>query len=424
MVCLDNSEWMRNGDYMPTRMEAQHDASNLVCGSKTQQNPESTVGIMTCAGAGVEVLCSPTDDMGRILSATANIRVGGKANFAAGLQIAQLALKHRKNKNGGQRIVMFVGSPVEAEERKLTKIAKQLKKANIAVDIISMGESDMNESKLNTFIETVNKNNNSHMVTIPAGTLPSDVLITSPIVTGDDGSGGGGGGGGGAAAFSEYGGVDPNLDPELAIALRVSMEEARAEAERKAANDSNAGGESKSEEQEAAAAEEPSSSRSSSSRRSRSRRSRSRSRSRRSRSRSRNKEQDAEDQALEAAAAAASAAGIDIDDMDDDALLQQALMMSMADEGGDAGGSTGASGSGGSTKFIDKDFMQSLLSGLPGVDMNDPQIRAAMAGAGDEQDAEGDDDDDNDGEDDDRSSRRSSKKRSSKRRSSSRKGDK
>ena len=23
---LDNSEWMRNGDYMPTRLEAQHDA--------------------------------------------------------------------------------------------------------------------------------------------------------------------------------------------------------------------------------------------------------------------------------------------------------------------------------------------------------------------------------------------------------------
>lgn len=40
---LDNSEWMRNGDYIPTRMEAQHDAANLLCGSKTQANPESTV---------------------------------------------------------------------------------------------------------------------------------------------------------------------------------------------------------------------------------------------------------------------------------------------------------------------------------------------------------------------------------------------
>lgn len=42
---IDNSEWMRNGDYIPTRMEAQHDAANLVSGAKTQQNPESTVRV-------------------------------------------------------------------------------------------------------------------------------------------------------------------------------------------------------------------------------------------------------------------------------------------------------------------------------------------------------------------------------------------
>lgn len=402
MVCLDNSEWMRNGDFMPTRMEAQHDASNLVCGSKTQQNPESTVGIMTMAGSGVEVLCSPTDDMGRILSASAGIRVGGKSNFAGGLQIAQLALKHRRNKNGGQRIVMFVGSPVEADERKLVKIGKQLKKGNIAVDIISMGESEENESKLEAFIEAVNKNNNSHMVIIPVGTLPSDVLITSPIITGDEGSSGGGGGGG-AGAFAEYGGVDPNLDPELAIALRVSMEEARAEAERKAANDSNAGaGAGASASEDSKKDKKRSSSRSSS----------------RRRSSSRHKEEEEEDND------AAMAAAMSMEDMDDDD-LQRALMMSMAD---DNAGSSGASNSGGgraasssaggdAAKFLDPSFVQSLLTGLPGVDVNDPQIRAAMAGAG------GKDSDEQDGEDDDdneSTSRRSSKKRSSKKRSSSR----
>jgi hypothetical protein len=29
---LDNSEHMRNGDYMPTRIEAQQDVANLICG--------------------------------------------------------------------------------------------------------------------------------------------------------------------------------------------------------------------------------------------------------------------------------------------------------------------------------------------------------------------------------------------------------
>jgi hypothetical protein len=47
---LDNSEWMRNGDYTPTRIGAQNDAVNLLFRIKTQSNPENTVGLMTLAG--------------------------------------------------------------------------------------------------------------------------------------------------------------------------------------------------------------------------------------------------------------------------------------------------------------------------------------------------------------------------------------
>ena len=36
MICIDNSEWMRNGDYAPSRFQAQSDAVNLICGAKTQ----------------------------------------------------------------------------------------------------------------------------------------------------------------------------------------------------------------------------------------------------------------------------------------------------------------------------------------------------------------------------------------------------
>jgi len=52
---IDNSEWMRNGDYTPTRMQAQADAVNLVCTAKTQDNPENTVALMSFAGASPEV---------------------------------------------------------------------------------------------------------------------------------------------------------------------------------------------------------------------------------------------------------------------------------------------------------------------------------------------------------------------------------
>jgi len=259
IVCVDNSDWTRNGDYIPTRFEAQHDAVNLVTGAKTQQNPESTVGVLTMAGRGVELLVSPTDDIGKLLSCLHGVKVGGKADMAGAVQVAQLALKHRRNKNGGQRVVVFVGSPLEADAKTLVKVGKQLKKNGIAVDVVSLGEIEENQEKLQEFVEATNSNNNSHLVTIPPGLLPSDVLVTSPIIHGgEDGGGGGGGGEGGMGAgagggggfgmgggMGDFGGVDAQNDPALAMALRVSYEEERArqEAAAKAAAAAEGGGE-------------------------------------------------------------------------------------------------------------------------------------------------------------------------------------
>lgn len=53
MLCktcsVDNSDYMRNGDFLPTRLQAQQDAVNLVCHSKTRSNPENNVGLLTLA---------------------------------------------------------------------------------------------------------------------------------------------------------------------------------------------------------------------------------------------------------------------------------------------------------------------------------------------------------------------------------------
>lgn len=57
MLIIDNSEYMRNGDYAPTRFEAQADAVNVLFQTKVDSNPESTVGIMTMAGKGYVSFC-------------------------------------------------------------------------------------------------------------------------------------------------------------------------------------------------------------------------------------------------------------------------------------------------------------------------------------------------------------------------------
>lgn len=266
MVLLDSSEFMRNGDYVPSRMESQHDAANLLVGSKTQSNPENTVGIIAMCGLnrGADLLVSPTDDMGKILGALHGVPIrsgigdvgcnkfvspapsGGGCDVTVSIQVASLALKHRRNKNGAQRIVVFVGSPLlHVDARTLAKTGRMLKKNNVAIDVVALGELEENEAKLKELVDAANGGADAertcHMVTIPPGVLPSDVLVSSPIVHGSAGAAVPGNlegadvdQAGGGNNFP-YAGVDPNMDPELAMALRVSMEEERARQERAAA---------------------------------------------------------------------------------------------------------------------------------------------------------------------------------------------
>nr|CAG4651943.1 EOG090X08NC [Triops cancriformis] len=238
MICVDNSEYMRNGDFLPTRLQAQQDAVNLVCHSKIRSNPENNVGLLTLSNT--EVLSTLTTDAGRILTKLHQVQPAGHINLLSGIRVAHLALKHRQGKNHRTRIVVFVGSPVEVDDKELIKLAKKLKKEKVNVDIVSFGEeaSYAGTEVLSQFVNTLNgkEGTGSHLVTIPPGPHLSDALISSPILQGEDGVPMGGLGSGGY----EFG-VDPNEDPELALALRVSMEEQRQRQEEEARRNQAAG---------------------------------------------------------------------------------------------------------------------------------------------------------------------------------------
>merc|ERR1711872_427956 len=163
---------------------------------------------------------------GKILAKLHQVAPTGEIRFISGIKIAHLALKHRQGKNHKTRIVAFVGSPIEADEKEMVKLAKKLKKEKVNIDIVNFGEDEANADLLNKFVTTINgkEGTGSHLVTIPPGPHLSDALVSSPIVQGEDGSGAMGGSSGAGFEF----GVNPDDDPELALALRVSMEEQRA----------------------------------------------------------------------------------------------------------------------------------------------------------------------------------------------------
>ncbi|XP_020247904.1 26S proteasome non-ATPase regulatory subunit 4 homolog [Asparagus officinalis] len=358
--------------YSPSRFQAQADAINLICGAKTQSNPENTVGVLTMGGKGVRVLVTPTGDLGKILACMHGLEVGGDMNLTAGIQVAQLALKHRQNKNQQQRIIVFSGSPVKYEKKTLETIGKKLKKNSVSLDVVDFGEAEDGKSeKLESLVAAVNNNGSSHIVHVPAGpSTLSDALISTPIFTGDE-DGGSGFAAAAAAGVSGYDfGVDPNIDPELALALRVSMEEERARQEaaaKKAAEDATKekGADQASTSHDATMAEPASSSAVAADEK-------------------RHDLMDDESAFLEQALALsmddARSGGATVADADmsdattDDQELAFALRMSAQENAKDSSTHSGVS-----KVLEDQSFVSSILNSLPGVDPNDPSVKDLLA---------------------------------------------
>jgi len=392
IICCDCTEYMRNGDFNPSRFAGQSDAVSLISNAKTQQNHENTVGLIAMhPNAKADVLVNCTQDVGRVLSSLAKMRIGDNSlikppsmhgqhggsgaeqksadrtddsiNILVALQTAQLALKHRKNKKQDQRIILFVGSPIAdaQNEKQLVKAAKRLKKNNVSVDIVNFGESECNTALLTKFMSHVAANDNSNLVTVEAGKLLSDVLVSTPIfgqggaainefgalggaqdadlqaaIRASQGDAGGAAQGGDAAqgGAAPFGGVDPNMDPELAMALRMSMEEERQrqEAEAKKAGDGSGDAEVPAQSGDANVASAVGG--------------------------------DASAKASVGGAVGDMAEALDIDEEDEE--LLKALQMSMAmEEDGDV--AMGGNGVGND----DDGFVDDLLGGLPGMDEDD-----------------------------------------------------
>jgi len=134
--------------------------------------------------ADLSVLVTLTTDTGKILAKLNQVLPTGDMRFISGIKIAHLCLKHRQGKNHKTRIVAFIGSPIDADEKEIIKLAKKLKKEKVNIDIVSFGEDECNADILNKFITTINgrEGTGSHLVTIPPGPHLSDALVSSPIV--------------------------------------------------------------------------------------------------------------------------------------------------------------------------------------------------------------------------------------------------
>jgi 26S proteasome regulatory subunit N10 len=183
LLCIDTSDYMRNGDYYPNRMIATIETANLLVCSKIEQNPENTVGLLAMGGKKCNMCETPTQNIDKIMLsifAIGNCKIGGKMQFANSLQIANMGLSHF-SLNSTRRIIMFLGSPVNESLEKLEKIAKTLRKNDIAIDIIALGVQE-NKPLLKKFINIASKNNNSHFLYIEPKSDVVSTVLNSVIV--------------------------------------------------------------------------------------------------------------------------------------------------------------------------------------------------------------------------------------------------
>ncbi|KAJ5085116.1 26S proteasome non-ATPase regulatory subunit [Penicillium argentinense] len=226
MIIVDNSESSRNGDYTSTRWQAQVDAVSIIHSVKMRAHPQSAVGLMSMGGKGPEVLSTFTTDFGAILAGLHRTKIHGTSHLSSSIQVAGLALKHRSEKSQRQRIIVFSCSPIEEDEKTLVKLAKKMKKINVSIDVVAFGDLESDQTKkLEAFVDNVSSGDGSHLAIIPPGPhLLSEELQQTPILAGEGaGAAGASGDGGDAGGFNFEDAAEE--DPELAFALRLSLEE-------------------------------------------------------------------------------------------------------------------------------------------------------------------------------------------------------
>lgn len=212
MVLIDNSLFSRNGDAIPNRFQAELEGATSVINFKTNDNPETSVGLMLMAGKGKQILTTPTNDSAQLFAQYSKIPIQDFLELSRSIQIARLTMKHRVNKHQHEKLVIFIASAIKENPEDLYVLARNLRRDSIAVDLVNICCPE-NISILQNFLEIVNVENKSHFVNFAGGaTRLNDALKEGGVLGGQ---------------VTAEGGFAEDMDPEMEMVIRISLEEER-----------------------------------------------------------------------------------------------------------------------------------------------------------------------------------------------------
>lgn len=215
-IIIDNSEYSRNGDFQPNRYQQEIDCSDYFVRNLKNTSGNAHTAVIAGAGETPYVVLADAETSAIYHE---KLYIKGKLNILTSVEISLLT--------SPEEIILFHCSPISDASKqdpeyqnRLIKLLKKLKKNSITLEVINFGEIDTNTEFWEAVIQEVGSDVIKLMNFMPeGGNLLWEQISDYKqrlVFNNDDG---------GENPFMEYGGIDPSMDPELAMALRMSLEE-------------------------------------------------------------------------------------------------------------------------------------------------------------------------------------------------------
>ncbi|KAH0795239.1 26S proteasome non-ATPase regulatory subunit 4 [Histomonas meleagridis] len=152
-ILFDNSASSLNGDFLPTRFDAEKSTVETLARAYLRGNRESVVGFGTMADIDFGINTSLTKEARKIRQNLENVKRGGKVELEKAIKCGIYSLRHRPKEITNRRLIVILGSVHNVTNEKAEELAAFANKEGVNVDIVVFGDDPINIEPLKLFID-------------------------------------------------------------------------------------------------------------------------------------------------------------------------------------------------------------------------------------------------------------------------------
>ena len=210
LFLIDNSDFSINGDYIPTRLEAQKISVERLARFFFHQSPTTEIGFGTSSKSDscIQVSLLEKQEMRRIETELDEIKISGEQlDIFNSVRRSFFALKRCAPENAThKRIIMFIGAPTNINNQDdVEKFVNLIYRENVSIDFIVFGQE--NHDNIKAIAEKLG-NEKSNFLSIPPKCYSMSDMVLKEFQKGTS---------------TSHNGYEEDDDPELALALKMSM---------------------------------------------------------------------------------------------------------------------------------------------------------------------------------------------------------